>query len=206
MYTAELLVPLIKGYTTGTSLIVAVGAQNAFVLRQGIAKSYVFIVALLCSIIDALMITAGVKGVGVLITGNPTLLFVAKYGGSAFLFYYGAKSFYNAMFKEHDITDVHIAKAKGLKATIITLLAMTLLNPHLYLDTMVLIGSIGAQFYGLERSIFLLGAIIASFVWFFVLSYGAGYLAPLFKKPTAWKILDVLIGIMMWGIAISLIL
>lgn len=204
MYSWSFL-PFIKGYTTSTSLIVAIGAQNAFVLRQGIARSHVFIIALLCSIIDAIMIIIGVGGVGTLITSSHLLLSIAKYGGSAFLFFYGSAAFYRALFKKHNIS-MAISVNMGLKATIITILVTSFLNPHLYLDTIVLIGSIGAQFAPQERPMFVLGAIIASFVWFFALSYGAGYLAPLFEKSISWKILDILIGIIMWSIAISLLL
>ena len=132
------------------------------------------------------------------------LLTIARWGGAAFLVYYGFRSF-RSVFKSESLKLESGPERPDLKTTLVTVFALSLLNPHVYLDTVVLLGSIGAQF-PLERLFFAFGAMLASFIWFFGLGYGAAYLAPLFKKPIAWKILDFLIGCVMWAIALSLIL
>jgi L-lysine exporter family protein LysE/ArgO len=195
----------LSGLGTGLGLIIAIGTQNAYVLKQGILRNHPFVIALICSVIDALLISAGVSGLGILITSSPILLNIAHYGGAAFLIYYGIKSFL-AVFKTESLDIDLKEKSTGLKHTAMTVIALSLLNPHLYIDTCVLIGTIGAQFPEIERSYFTIGAISASFIWFFSLSYGAALLVPLFKKPVAWKILDFIIAIVMWSIAASLIL
>jgi len=197
--------PFVEGYGTGSGLIIAIGAQNAFVLKQGIMKNHVFVTALICSFVDALLICAGVGGFGVILTSNLLLLSIARWGGAAFLFYYGFRSF-RAVFKSGPLK-IHIGPERpNLRMTLATVIALSLLNPHVYLDTVVLLGSIGAQFPPSERLYFALGAMLASFIWFFGMGYGARYLAPLFQKPIAWKILDFLIGCIMWVIALSLVL
>lgn len=198
--------PFLEGCGTGAGLIIAIGAQNAFVLKQGILKNQVFATALFCAVTDAFLISIGVAGFGELLSLNPILLLVAKWGGAAFLFYYGIRSF-RSVFSDHTLK----INKKGpghpsLKESILVLCALSFLNPHVYLDTVVLLGTIGAQFEGMNRLFFTLGAISASFIWFFGMCYGARYLAPLFGKPSSWKILDFLIGCIMWGIAISLVL
>lgn len=191
------------GLATAFSLIIAIGAQNAFVLKQGILKNHPFSIALLCTLIDATLIIIGVAGLGEIFTFNEKLLLLARFGGAAFLFYYGYRSFRSA-FKKESMDIHHGHKPLTMKAAIAITLALSLLNPHVYLDTCVLLGSIGGQFVPNERPAFIMGAILASFIWFFSLSYGARFLLPLFKKPLAWKILDSLIGIVMWGIASTL--
>jgi len=195
---------LLSGLGTGFGLIIAIGAQNAYVLKQGILGNHVLAIALVCSVMDSLLIIAGVSGLGVIITSNETLLNIARFGGAAFLAYYGIKSFISA-FKAASLNIYLTDKSSDLKNTILTVLALSLLNPHLYLDTCVLIGTIGAQFQAIDRPYFILGAISASFIWFFSLSYGAALLIPLFKKPISWKILDFIIAIVMWTISYSLI-
>ncbi len=197
--------PFLEGCGTGAGLIIAIGAQNAFVLKQGILKNYVFITVLICAIIDALLISLGVGGFGAILTSNSLLLSLARWGGAAFLTYYGFRSF-RAVFKSESLKLRSGSERLDLKMTIGTVLALSLLNPHVYLDTVVLLGSIGAQFPLEERFFFALGAMLASFIWFFGLGYGASYLAPLFQKPLSWKILDFLIGCVMWAIALSLVL
>jgi len=197
--------PFLKGCGTGACLIIAIGAQNAFVLKQGIMKSHVFLVAILCSFIDAILIALGIGGLGKIITSTPYLINITKYGGAAFLFYYGFRSFYAALKSNNSLEIEEDFNHPSVKVTVLTLLAMSLLNPHVYLDTVVLLGSIGAQFEEVPRSLFAVGAMTASFIWFFSLAYGAGYLAPIFKKPIAWKILDTIVGVIMWGITISLL-
>ena len=197
--------PFIEGCGTGAGLIIAIGAQNAFVLKQGILKNYVLVTVLMCACIDAFLISIGVGGFGAILTTNTLLLTFAKWGGAAFLFYYGFRSF-RAVFKSEALKFDSDSLRPDLKQTIGMTLALSLLNPHVYLDTVVLLGSIGAQFAGPERLFFALGAMVASFVWFFTLGFGARYLAPLFQKPLAWKILDFMIGCIMWAIALSLLL
>lgn len=197
--------PFVEGCGTGAGLIIAIGAQNAFVLKQGIMKNHVFVTALICSLIDAFLICAGVGGFGVILTSNLLLLSIARWGGAAFLFYYGFRSF-RAVFKSESLKINVGPERPNLRMTLTTVLALSLLNPHVYLDTVVLLGSIGAQFPPAERLYFALGAMLASFVWFFGMGYGARYLAPLFQKPLSWKILDFVIGCIMWAIALSLVL
>lgn len=194
----------LEGCATGAGLIIAIGAQNAFVLKQGILKNHVFITALICSLIDAILISIGVGGFGALLATNVLLLSLAKWGGAVFLIYYGFRSF-RAVFKSESLHLERGSERPGLKVTLLTALALSLLNPHVYLDTVVLLGSIGAQFSGSQRLFFALGAMTASFAWFFTMGYGARYLAPLFQRPIAWKILDFLIGCVMWTIAFSLV-
>jgi L-lysine exporter family protein LysE/ArgO len=197
--------PFIEGCGTGAGLIIAIGAQNAFVLKQGILKNYVFVTALICALIDAFLISVGVGGFGAILTTNVWLLTIARWGGAIFLFYYGFRSF-RAVFKTESLKLETGPERPDLKMTVGTVLALSLLNPHVYLDTVVLLGSIGAQFPASERVFFALGAMLASFVWFFTLGYGARYLSPLFQRPLSWKILDFLIGCIMWAIALSLLL
>ncbi|MDZ4323248.1 MAG: LysE/ArgO family amino acid transporter [Alphaproteobacteria bacterium] len=197
--------PFIEGCGTGAGLIIAIGAQNAFVLKQGILKNYVFITALTCALIDSLLICVGVGGFGAVVASNILLLTIARWGGAVFLGYYGFRSF-RSVFKSESLKIEESRERPNLKMTLGTVLALSFLNPHVYLDTVVLLGSIGAQFSEFERIFFALGAILASFIWFFILGYGAGYLGPFFQKPLSWKILDFFIGCVMWAIALSLIL
>lgn len=195
----------IEGFGTSAGLIIAIGAQNAFVLKQALLKNHVLLIVLLCACIDAILIILGVGGFGTFLTSNALLLAIARWGGAAFLAYYGFRSF-RSIFKSEALKLSSSHKRLDLKTTLSTGLAFSLLNPHVYLDTVVLLGSIGAQFPPAERLLFTLGAILASFSWFFTLGYGARYLAPLFQKPIAWKILDFFIGCVMWTIAVSLLL
>ena len=193
-----------QGFGLGLSLIVAIGAQNSFVLKKGILKSNVFAVALTCFLIDSTMIILGTMGLGSLIEGNRTFMLAATVFGVLFLSYYGISSIIKA-FKGGDSFSLETDKEKdSLKKTMITLLALSLLNPHLYLDTVILIGSIGAKYPAYERIDFLIGACTASFVWFFGLAYGARLLIPIFTKEITWKVLDIFIGLTMllisWGL------
>jgi L-lysine exporter family protein LysE/ArgO len=198
------LVPAaIEGLLLGASLIVAIGAQNAFVLRQGLERRHVLAVATVCAVSDALLITAGVAGLGTLVERAPTLLAVATFGGAAFLVAYGALSFRRALQSE----ELRPA-AEGrttLGGTLATALALTWLNPHVYLDTVVLIGALSARHAPAAAAAFGAGAALASAVWFYGLGYGARVAAPLFASRLAWRILDVLIALVMWGIAARLV-
>ncbi len=189
----------ISGFSLGFSLILAIGAQNAFVLKQGIKKEHVFVICLVCALSDAVLIFAGVSGFGYLIEQFPSLQTAAKYGGFVFLFAYGLKSFYAAWSMTHELNPLD-QPTTSLFKTVLTVLAFTWLNPHVYLDTVILLGSVSTKFDSLAP-LFGLGAISASFVFFFSLGYGARILTPVFQKPLSWKILEILIGIIMLSLA-----
>lgn len=194
----------LSGFSLGFSLILAIGAQNAFVLKHGIRKEHVFVICFVCALSDAILIFAGVSGFGYLVEQFPSLQTFAKYGGFAFLFIYGLKSFYSAWTMSHELKPEGVASASLLKTVLLTL-AFTWFNPHVYLDTVILLGSVSTKF-GFLAPLFGLGAMTSSFVFFFSLGYGARLLAPLFNKAIAWKILEVLIGIVMLSLAFMLLL
>lgn len=193
----------VSGFLLGLSLIVAIGAQNAYILRQGLLRQHVFILCLICALSDAILIIAGVAGLGTIIAQSPALITVVTIGGAVFLLWYGFSAFRRAM--HPDGMRAVNGGAVSLKAAISTCLALTFLNPHVYLDTVVLVGSLSARFEGEARMAYAAGAVIASFVWFFSLGYGARLLQPFFAKPSAWRILDCIIGVVMWAIAFSLL-
>lgn len=193
-----------KGLATSAGLIMAIGAQNAFLLSQSLKRQFHWPVALLCILFDALLITAGVAGLGVLISHSPLLLEVARWGGALFLLVYGAKALHRALFVNEQLSAT--TGVSSLKRALLTTAAVTLLNPHAYIDTLVLIGSIGGQYDGGLRTWFTVGAICASVAWFLSLCIGARALQPLFSKPVAWRVLDALVGTMMWTIAGTLII
>jgi L-lysine exporter family protein LysE/ArgO len=199
------LTTLLQGFGLGAGLIVAIGAQNAFVLRQGLKREHHFAVALVCTLNDILLITLGVAGLGTLIGQSAILKSVAFWGGAAFLLFYGFRSFRSATRPDRLETDTAGAQPLTLRAAVLAALAFSLLNPHVYLDTLVVIGSVGAQHPAGERASFAMGAGLASTVWFFGLAYGAARLAPLFRRRAVWRALDIAIGCIMWFIAASLI-
>lgn len=198
-----LLSAAVSGFLLGASLIMAIGAQNAFILRQGLLRQHVFILCLICALSDALLIAAGVAGLGTLIARSPSLIAAVTLGGAVFLFAYAALAFRRAMKPEALLA----AKtgAGSLKAAIAACLAFTFLNPHVYLDTVVLLGSLSASFEGASRFAYGAGAVLASFVWFFGLGYGARLLQPVFARPAAWRVLDILIGVVMAAIGLGLL-
>ncbi len=193
----------LRGFATSGALIVAIGAQNAFVLRQGIKREHVLAVVLVCAVSDALLITIGVAGLGTFVQRSPALLTLARYGGAAFLIAYGLLAARRALHTESmaAATDTPLS----LRAAVTACLAFTYLNPHCWLDTVVLLGSIASQQPAGSRAAFGVGATAASFVWFFALGFGARALRGLFARPIAWKVLDALIALVMWGIAASLL-
>jgi L-lysine exporter family protein LysE/ArgO len=193
----------IEGFLLGAGLIVAIGAQNAFVLRQGLVRRHVFAVAATCALSDAVLIAAGVGGLGLLIRQAPSVLIGVTVAGAAFLFAYGVIAFRRALHPGR--LESSGAAEASLAATLATCLALTFLNPHVYLDTIVLIGALSARYAGAAVGAFAVGATLASVVWFFGLAYGARLAEPLFARPRAWQILDVLIGLIMWTIAARLI-
>ncbi|QNH52481.1 amino acid transporter [Acinetobacter venetianus] len=194
----------VYGLGIGFSLILAIGAQNAFVLKQGLKQQYVFWVCFICALSDSILIYFGVTGFSKVIANFPLLLIVSKYFGAAFLFFYGLRNFYSAIKNSSSLNPSDIEKDSLLKIIGICL-AFTWLNPHVYLDAIILIGSISVQFSD-QLYQFAAGTILASWIFFFSVGYGAKMLLPLFKRATSWKILDVLIGITMWAIATMLII
>ena len=192
----------LAGFALGFSLILAIGAQNAFVLRQGLLRSHVLAVCLTCALSDAILIAAGVAGFGALTQAIPGLELAMRLLGAAFLIWYGARTLLSA-WRGGQVMPTGQA-AGSLRTALLTCLALTWLNPHVYLDTVVLLGAVAAQYD--DRLNFALGAMTASFVFFFSLGYGARLLAPLFAKPRAWQVLDVIIGVVMWAIAAKLLL
>lgn len=193
----------VPGFLLSLSLIVAIGAQNAFVLRQGLRREHVFWVCLTCGVSDALLIAAGVAGFGALAEAVPWFETLMRYGGAAFLIVYGAMNAQSA-WRGGNTLEAARADPKPLGQTLLILLTITFLNPHVYLDTLVLIGSISAQYD--DRMAFGAGAVLASITFFFALGYGARLLEPLFAKPISWRILDGGIALTMWAIAASLLL
>lgn len=192
----------LPGFALGFSLILAIGAQNAFVLRQGLRRDHVFAVCLACALSDAILIAAGVAGFGALAQALPWLEPMMRYGGAAFLLWYGALNLLSA-WRGGETLQAEDGRGRGLWRTLGVVLALTWLNPHVYLDTVVLLGTVSAQYD--DRLWFALGAICASFVFFFTLGYGARLLAPLFARPRAWQVLDLLIALVMWAIAARLL-
>jgi L-lysine exporter family protein LysE/ArgO len=188
--------PFVSGLLLGASLIIAIGAQNAFVLRQGLLRQHRLPVALFCAVSDALLIIAGVAGLG-------TAIAIA---GAAVLAWYGISAFRRAWHPEALTVDGNAPPA-SLFAVLATCAGFTWANPHVYLDTVVLIGSLSSAYpvFG-QRMLFGAGAALASFIWFFGLAYGSRVLIPIFRKPMAWRVLDVTIALVMWAIAAQLLL
>ena len=199
-----MITPFFYGFGTSGGLIVAIGPQNAFVLSQGIRRSHHFIIALICILCDTTFISAGVIGFGTAVAANPTLSHVVAWGGAGFLFFYGWGSFRSAL--KGGSLDKNDRAERSLRAAIITTLAVTLLNPHFYLDTVFILGSVSSRFQGKNLVYFWSGAVSASTLWFISLSLGGQMLAPFFQKQIAWRILDSLVCTTMWTIAVSLIM
>ena len=193
----------LKGMGLGGGLIVAIGSQNAYLLRQALKGEFVLTCIAICIACDVVLIGAGVAGMGRLIVEAPQLLFWLKIAGAAFLSWYGLRAARSAL---HPAALVAGDAALGAdrRTVVAAMLAFSLLNPHVYLDTVILLGAIGGQQAGLGRLYFAMGAMLASAIWFSSLGLGARYLAPLFSRPVAWQLLDSVIAIVMWAIAVSL--
>ncbi|TCO46374.1 L-lysine exporter family protein LysE/ArgO [Kribbella antiqua] len=196
--------PLLAGFATTLTLIVAIGAQNAFVLRQGLRREHVLPVVLVCSLSDALLITSGIAGLGALLTRSELALDIAKYGGATFLYLYAAFALRRA-FSPSSISPADHAPAT-LRSVLLTCLAFTYLNPHVYLDTVVLLGSLANQRGTDGRWIYGLGSVAASFTWFFSLGFFARKLTPVFARPQSWKYLDSTIALLMTALATWMLL
>jgi L-lysine exporter family protein LysE/ArgO len=192
----------LPGFLLSLTLILAIGAQNAFVLRQGLRGEHVLAVCLACALSDAALIAAGVGGFGALARIAPWTAALMRWGGVAFLVVYGALSM-RAAGRGGESLEAGRGPARALGPTLATCLALTWLNPHVYLDTVVLLGSVAVEWEG-RRFAFGLGAVVASFVFFFGLGYGARLPRPLFARPGAWRVLDVLVACVMWSIAAGL--
>jgi L-lysine exporter family protein LysE/ArgO len=199
-----MFVALLTGFFLGFSLILAIGAQNAFVLRQGILRQHVLYVALFCACSDAFLICIGITGISFFLNN-----FISQYANilfsisSIWLAFYGIIRL-RAAFKSDSVIEIETSAPKGLLNTLAILAVLTFANPHVYLDTIVLIGSISQQFSGDLKIVFAIGACLASFVFFFSLAYGARLLEPIMQKTFSWRILDFLIALVMFAIAINL--
>ena len=191
----------LAGFGLGLSLIVAIGAQNAFILRAGLLRQHVFILCSVCALSDALLIAAGVSGLGILVSKAPVFLAFMKYGGAAFLFFYGTRSLLNSLRGGRFL--LAEGEVGSFREAMIICLLLTWLNPHVYLDTVILLGIASTQYS--ENAYFAVGAITASFIFFYSLGFGARLLSNFFKHSFSWKILDGIIGIVMWSIAFSLV-
>ena len=197
------LAAALAGLGFGLSLIVAIGAQNAYVLRQGLRKEHVFVIVAICALSDALLIAVGVAGLGAIIQQLEWLLLLIEVIGGVFLCTYGVMAAKRAWKPEVLNTDTGGA-AISLKVAVGTVLALTYLNPHVYLDTVLLLGSVAGT-YEANRWWFAAGAMLGSIVWFSTLGFGARLLAPVFKKPTAWRVLDAIIAVVMLTLGMSLL-
>jgi L-lysine exporter family protein LysE/ArgO len=195
--------PLLVGFIASFTLIAAIGAQNAFVLRQGIRREHVLPVVALCTVSDIVLISAGIAGVGALISAHPSALNIAKFGGALFLVGYGLLAARRA-WRPSSLTPSEAAPTRLIEA-LLTCAALTFLNPHVYLDTVVLLGALANEHRD-ERWLFGVGAVTASAVWFVGLGLGARQLAGLFARPLTWRVLDGLIAVMMIGLGMSLAL
>lgn len=193
----------VTGFATGTSLILAIGSQNAFILRQGLKREHVFWLCLFCAVSDAVLITAGVTGFGAIVTRWPGLPVYMAWAGAAFLFFYGATRF-RAAWRGGQSMDL-AGQTQPLGRSLLIAAAFTWANPHVYLDTLALIGAVSTAFEDQEKLAFGIGAALGSFVFFFSLGFGARLLSPYVRSPRVWVFLDIAIGLVMWWIALGLL-
>ncbi|GAA1635276.1 LysE/ArgO family amino acid transporter [Georgenia ruanii] len=192
---------VLSGLLTGLSLIVAIGAQNAFVLRQGLTRNHIAVVVAICAASDAVLIVLGVSGVGAVVREHPTALAVLRWVGAAYLLVYGLRSLWSA--RRPQGLDPLAGRAAGRRRVVATTLALTYLNPHVYLDTVLMLGSVANQ-YGADRWWFATGAVAGSVLWFTALGFGARAAAPVLRRPATWRVLDVVIGAVMIALAVRL--
>ena len=190
------------GLLTGLALIIAIGAQNAFVLRQGIRREHVGVVVAVCMVSDAILIVAGTAGIGALVTHSPWVLDALRWGGAAYLTWWAVRSFRSAL--TPSTLTAEAPRSRG--SVVATTLALTYLNPHVYLDTVVLLGSLANQHGPGERWVFAAGAVVGSVLWFASLGYGARALSGVLSSPRTWRMVDLVIGAVMLALAIKLAL
>jgi len=194
---------MLQGALLGAGMIIPIGAQNAYILGQGINRNHHLLAATLCILCDVTLILVGIYGAGALIQSSEWLMLIITWGGVAFLFSYGAISF-RSVIKNSYKTSQDKTSLKSKKVVIATTLAVTLLNPHVYLDTVMILGSVGGQFKGDAQLAFALGTIIASITWFYGLATGAAKMGPLLSQPKVLRFIDFMVGCIMWFIAFSL--
>ena len=192
-----------QGFLTGLTLIMPIGAQNAYVLRQGIRREHVLLVESVCALADALLVWAGIAGAGAAIASHPRVLTVVRYAGAAFLLAFAALALARA--RRPASLDPAIRAPVGRGGVLLACLGFTFLNPHVYLDTVVLLGALGSTHGDPGRWVFAAGAVAASATWFFSLGYGSGRLGPVFARPRAWQVLDGAIGVVMVVLAVALV-
>ncbi len=206
--------PLLEGFGLGLGLIVAIGAQNAHVLRMGLRHDRVFVTAAVSTLSDVSLIALGVAGMGALLGERPEALRWVTLGGALFLVVYGARAMWSAV-RGNEALDAGVggaggpaegnASATGLRDAVLMALGFSLLNPHVYLDTVVLLGGVGGRLPLPDRWLFAAGAMAGSVLWFFGLAFGAKRLAPVFARPGAWRVLDATIAVVMWALALGLV-
>jgi Lysine efflux permease len=196
---------MLKGIFLSGSLIVAIGSQNAFLLRSGLKKQHVFTVATLCFMGDVLLMSLGIFGIGAIIQSYDIAQIILGALGAAFLFWYGFSSLKSALHSKHALNvSSDDTQKRGKTSIVLATLAITFLNPHVYLDTVVVIGGVASSFTLDEKLWFLIGSVSASFLWFYGLGYAATKLVPVFSRPSTWKILDSIVAIIMFYIAFEL--
>lgn len=189
------------GLVTGLALIIAIGAQNAFVLRQGIRREHVGVVVALCMVSDAVLILGGTAGIGALVSRFPLALDVLRWGGAAYLAWWAVRSFVSAL-RPSSLT-AEAPRSRG--SVVATTLALTYLNPHVYLDTVVLLGGLANQHGPDARWVFAAGAVVGSIVWFSALGYGARALSGVLDSPRTWRVVDLVVGVVMLALALNLV-
>ena len=194
------------GFAAGAGLIIAIGAQNAFVLRQGLQRRYVGLVVAICALADIALIFCGVAGIGALVRAWPGLLTALRFGGAAFLAAYGVFAMQRAWRGSSGLAPTSDTAAISRRRVVLTCLAFTFLNPHVYLDTMVLLGSLSTRYPGAARWAFAVGAGTCSVLWFTTLGYVARLLLPVFRNPRAWRILDGFMAVFMLTLSLLLLL
>lgn len=196
-----------KGAFISGGLIIAIGSQNVFVLRQGLIRNNVFFVSAICFACDVILMAIGIMGLGAIVSSSSYLMSILAIAGSAFMYWYGFEAFKRAYKGDATLSPNSgvSLESTSLRKTIAATLAITLLNPHVYLDTVVIIGGIAGTLSSNEKIWFLAGSLAASFIWFFGLGYGSRYASTLFKKPVTWRVLDLGIGVVMFWIATGLL-
>ena len=198
------ILALWEGLALGSALIIAIGAQNAFVLRQGLARQHVFAVCTVCFGGDVLLISLGAGGMGTAFRADPLILQGVAWAGTVFLLFFAVRAFARATHPQALMPVAAGGTAKSLGTAVTTALAVTFLNPHVYLDTVLLLGGVAARFTGFDRIMFACGAALASLLWFYGLGFGAARWSRFLTRPNTWRVVDIGIGLMMLALAASL--
>lgn len=195
--------PVVQGFAIGASMIIPIGAQNAYLLNQGIKRNHHLTVATICMLCDCFLILLGVYGGGQLLATNPIMMTLITWAGIVFLAIYGGMSF-RAMVKPKIVVSDLASNKSSLRIVVLGTLAVTILNPHVYLDTMVILGSVGSQFKGQAQLYFVIGCFIASLTWFYSLALTASKLSSVLARPKTQQLINFIVGIIMWCIAFAL--